>query len=96
MPTISECQLFIQEILHVVNDLIEISHVSRMALDREFEDENQLPDLSQSESASDSDSLDSSSSSSSTDSTFLEGHHYMWHVQVLFFFPTEVTDKYLL
>jgi hypothetical protein len=34
MPTISERQLSIHEILLVVDDLEQISHVSRMAVDR--------------------------------------------------------------
>ena len=58
MPTISERQLFIQEILHVANDMGEMSHDSRMALDGELD-----------EMASNSESSSSSSSSSSSESS---------------------------
>ena len=67
MPTISECQLLIHEILHVVDDLEQISHVSRMAIDGESADEMQSSDSSRSEFSL------SSSSSSSTDSTSSSG-----------------------
>ena len=63
MPTISECQLLIHEILHVVDDLEQISHISRMAVDGESADKMQSSDSSRSEFSL------SSSSSSSTDST---------------------------
>ena len=73
MPTISERQLFIQEILHVVNDLEQISHISRMVLDdEESADEMQSSDSSQSQSESSASST-SSSSSESTDSTSSSG-----------------------
>ena len=61
MPTISERQLFIQEILHVVNDLEQIS---RIALDCDMDEMSS--DSSQSPAASESDSSSSSSSSSSS------------------------------
>jgi hypothetical protein len=66
MPTISECQLLIHEILHVVDDLEQISH---MAVDGESADEMQSSDSSRSEFSS----SESSSSSSSTDSTSSSG-----------------------
>ena len=58
MPTISERQLFIQEILHVVSDLEQLSHMSRMALDAD--------EMLSSDSESSSDSSSSSSQSSSS------------------------------
>jgi hypothetical protein len=75
MPTISERQLFIHEILHVVNDLEQISHISRMALDDgESADEMQSSDSSRSRSESSASSTSSSGSSSeSTDSTSSSG-----------------------
>ena len=63
MPTISERQLLIQEIL---NDLDEISHDSRMALDA---DDMRSSDSGSSQSQSASDSVSSSSSSTSSSST---------------------------
>src|SRR5271168_4440211 len=69
MPTISERQLFIQEILHVVNDLEQIS---RIALDCDMDemssDSSQSPAASESDSSSSSSSSCSSSSSSSSSS----------------------------
>jgi hypothetical protein len=64
MPTVSERQIFIQEILHVANDLEEISHISRMAFDRDFAEEE-----TDSQSESDSSSSTSSSSSSASESS---------------------------
>jgi hypothetical protein len=66
MPTISERQLLIHEILHVVDDLEQISH---MAVDGESADEMQSSDSSRSEFSS----SESSSSSISTDSTSSSG-----------------------
>src|SRR5271168_2536705 len=64
MPIISERQLFIQEILHVVNDLEQIS---RIALDCDMDEMSS--DSSQSLAASESDSSSSSSSSCSSSSS---------------------------
>ena len=65
MPTVSEHQTFIQDILHVVNNLEDISHFSRMALNRELvEDVDKLWSSNSSQSESKSSSFSSCSSSS--------------------------------
>lgn len=68
MPTISERQLLIQEILQAADDLEQISHNSRMALDLDMNDsEMQSSDSSQSETSSSSSSSSSCSSTSSSE-----------------------------
>ena len=63
MPTVSERQLLIQEILHVVNDLED---VSRMALDSDGDEMQPDHDSSVSSSSSSSSSSSQASTSSST------------------------------
>ena len=76
MPTISERQSLIQEILHAANDL---SHVSRMDLTDELQSSDS--ESSQSESAGNlSSSLSSSSSSSSNSSTSSSGSEELMSV----------------
>ena len=69
MPTISERQLFIQEILHVANDLEQIAHISRVALDLDMNDSEMQSSGSSQSSSSLSSSSSSSESCSSTSSS---------------------------